>query len=267
MIRPTYQVYTFLAPALLSVYQFVTHWLESRLRCRLELRVGQSYADLADADFSFICGLPYVHRTAPRRTPSELHALAAPVLIGDRYQRRPIYFSDVVVHRDSPYHTFADLRGCTWAYNEPESQSGYGITRYHLVTAGETHGFFGKVVQAGFHHTALHWVTSRQIDAAAIDSHLLAVILRDHPTLTEQVRVIASLGPSTIQPFTAAARIPPSLQHDVQAALAAIHETNEARAILANGLIERFVPVDDQAYDDIRVMLAACEQANFLKLM
>ncbi len=267
MTRPSYQVYTFLAPALLPVYQFVTRWLESRLRCRLELHIGQSYADLAGADFSFICGLPYVLRTAPRRIPAELHALAAPVLIGDRYQRRPIYFSDVVVHRDSPFHTFDDLRGCTWAYNEPESQSGYGITRYHLLTSGETRGFFGKVVQAGFHHTALRWVANRQIDAAAIDSHLLAVILRDYPTLAEQIRVITSLGPSTIQPFAAAARVPPSLQHDVRAALTAIHETDEGRAVLSDGLIECFVPVDDQTYDDIRVMLGACEQAGFLTLI
>lgn len=263
---PSYQVYTFLAPALLPVYQFITRYLEQHLRCRLELRVGQTYADLVHADFSFICGLPYVLRTPPRQTPPQLHALAAPVLIGDRYRQQPIYFSDVVVHRDSPFQEFADLRGCSWAYNEPESQSGYGITRYHLVTLGETGGFFRQVVKAGFHQTALRWVARRQIDATAIDSHLLAVELRDHPTLAAQLRVITSLGPSTIQPFTAAAHIPLTLQHDVQAALAQMHQIDAARAVLAAGFIECFVPVDDSAYDDIRAMLAACEQASFLTL-
>jgi ABC-type phosphate/phosphonate transport system substrate-binding protein len=31
--------------------------------------------------------------------------------------------------QDSPYRTFADLQGCRWAYNEPNSHSGYNITR------------------------------------------------------------------------------------------------------------------------------------------
>ena len=71
--------------------------------------------------------------------------------MGDRYGGRPIYFSDVIVHRDSPFRSFLDLRGHSWAYNEPLSHSGYGITRYHLLELGETGGFFSEVVEAGFH--------------------------------------------------------------------------------------------------------------------
>lgn len=262
----TYKLYSFLAPALLPVYQFVAGYLGQQLGCTMELHVGRTYADLADADFSFICGLPYVLRTAPRQIPSRLHALAAPVLQNERYQNRPIYFSDVIVYRDNPRQSFADLRGCSWAYNEPESQSGYGITRYCLVQLGETGGFFGKVVKAGFHQAALRMVAARQIDAAAIDSHLLAVELHDHPDLAARIRIIDSLGPSTIQPFVAAAHIPPALQQDIQGVLSEMHQNEEARQILTRGLIDHFVAVADSDYDDIRAMLFACEQANFMTL-
>jgi ABC-type nitrate/sulfonate/bicarbonate transport system substrate-binding protein len=64
-----------------------------------------------------------------RRQPPKLTLLAAPLPAGARYGGKPIYFSDVVVRRDSPYQTFADLRGVTWGYNEPGSQSGYNVVR------------------------------------------------------------------------------------------------------------------------------------------
>jgi phosphonate transport system substrate-binding protein len=262
----TYKLYSFLAPALLPIYQFIACHLGQQLNCTMELHVGKTYADLANADFSFICGLPYVLRTAPRQAPSWLHALAAPVLQGERYQNRPIYFSDVIVHRSSPHQSFAKLRGGSWAYNEPESQSGYGITRYHLIRHGETGGYFGKVVEAGFHQAAIRLVAGRRIDAAAIDSHLLAVELRDHPELAAQIRVIDSLGPSTIQPFVAAAHIPPALQQDIQGVLSEMHRNEAAQQLLTSGLIDHFVSVNDSDYDDIRVMLSACEQANFMTL-
>jgi phosphonate transport system substrate-binding protein len=120
---------TFLAPSLFSFYEFLTHYLGEELGCKTELTVGKAYNQLADCDAAFVCGLPYVESTSWPEPPVE--PLAAPVLKGARYRARPIYFSDVIVRRDSTIGSFADLRGRTWAYNEPHSQSGYGITRYH----------------------------------------------------------------------------------------------------------------------------------------
>jgi hypothetical protein len=51
--------------------------------------------------------------------------LAAPVMRDPRYRKHTIYFSNVVVHRNSTYHTFGDLCVASWAYNELHSQSGH----------------------------------------------------------------------------------------------------------------------------------------------
>ena len=257
---------TFLAPNMISVYQFAMDYVGKKLGYEIELATGSDYEEVYSADLSFICGLPYALRTDPRREPSSVEAIAAPVLQGARYGDRPIYFSDVIVHRDSPFQSFADLLGCSWAYNEPESQSGYGITRYELVKRGETNGYFGSVLGAGFHQTAIRIVGDGRVDAAAIDSQVLAVELRDYPHLTEQLRVIDSLGPSIIQPLATASHLPESLKRDIQGVLVEMHCDSEARAYLDRGFIDRFVPVQDSDYDDIRVMLAACEEANFLTL-
>src|SRR5258708_39390882 len=119
---------SFLAPNVRPVYEFIARHVGERLGCATELVGGGSYDDMAKADVAFLCGLLYVRLMEQKMPPVEL--LAAPVLQGARYAGRPIYFSDVIVHRDSRFHTFADLRGARWAYNEINSHSGHGVVRY-----------------------------------------------------------------------------------------------------------------------------------------
>ena len=42
-----------------------------------------------------------------------------------------------------------------------------------------------------------------------------------------------------------------------------MHEDPAVRERLALGMVERFVPADASSYDDIRMMLEACEAAGF----
>jgi phosphonate transport system substrate-binding protein len=266
MAKSSLRALTFLAPNMLPVYQFTMQYLGNKLGCEIQLKAGTKYDELFQADLMFICGLPYVLYSNPRIVPSPIEALAAPILRGERFQNRPIYFSDVIVHRDSPFQSFLDLRGCSWGFNEPLSQSGYGITRHWLLKLGETNGYFGKVVATGFHQKSIRKVLGQEVDASAIDVQVLEVELRQHPRLAEHLRVIASLGPSTIQPLAAAAHLPRSLKGDIQAVLTEIHLDPAGRTYLDKGNIDRFVGVSDTDYDDIREMQLACEQANFLVL-
>jgi len=128
-----------------------------------ELVVETSYESCIrdENDVCFVCSLPYV--TFERQGHDLAIPVAAPVLMGERSGQQPIYFSDVIVRRDSSIQNFLDFRGRSWAYNEPLSHSGYGITRYHLVKLGETHGFFGEVVEAGFHHEAVAMVARGEV--------------------------------------------------------------------------------------------------------
>jgi phosphonate transport system substrate-binding protein len=257
---------TYLAPSLLPVYEAVTEQVGRRLGVATELVVETSYESCAkdENEVCFVCSLPYV--TFERRGLDVAVPVAAPVLEGARYRGRPIYFSDVIVQRDSPFRSFLDLRGRSWAYNEPLSHSGYGITRYHLVTLEETNGFFGQVVEVGFHQEAIRMVARGEVDASAIDSQVLAIELRDHRELAEHVRVVEALGPSTIQPVAVSRRVPEDLREAIQDILVTMAEDAGLRERLGAGLIERFAAVDAGSYDDIRMMLDACERARFLEL-
>jgi ABC-type phosphate/phosphonate transport system substrate-binding protein len=77
--------------------------------------------------------------------------------------------------------SFTDLRGSSWAYNEPHSQSGYGIARYRLLCRSEANGYFGRVVEAGWHEQALRLVACRAVDAAAIQCQAFLLNLANDP--------------------------------------------------------------------------------------
>jgi phosphonate transport system substrate-binding protein len=192
--------------------------------------------------------------------------LAAPVLTGRRYVDRPIYFSDVIVRRDSGLKSFADLRGQTWAYNDKESHSGYNLTRYHLLTLGETNGYFGRVIEAGSHQNAIRLVAGGEADASAIDSHVLELVFRSDPELRSALRVIESLGPSTIQPVVAARHLPGDMKAEMKRALTEMHRDAAVRGCLSVGMIKRFEAVSDATYDDIRLMLRTAESAGFMRI-
>nr|MCU0482269.1 PhnD/SsuA/transferrin family substrate-binding protein [Anaerolineae bacterium] len=128
-----FRIATFLAPNVYPAYQAIANQIEVQLGFQTELVVGDTH-DQFEAiapDLAFICGLPYV---LMRRQSASIEAIAAPVLRGNRYGGKPIYYSDVIVRAESVYTCFSDLRGCSWAYNEQVSQSGYGITRHTLLT-------------------------------------------------------------------------------------------------------------------------------------
>jgi phosphonate transport system substrate-binding protein len=264
-MRAPLRVASHLAPGVEPLYAFLAEHLADRLGRRAEFTVATSYERCAQDvdDVCFVCSVPYLLFSELGRI--EMEVVAAPVLIGERYDGKPIYFSDVVVHADSQFERFEDLRGATWAYNEPFSHSGYVVVWHHLLSIGADARFFGHLIEAGFHSEALRMVADRRVDASAIDSQVLAIELRDDPRLAGRVRIIDTIGPSSIQPVVvSSSRLSADERRAIVAALLAVGDDVDARPRMAAAMVERFVAVDGGRYDDIRNMLRRVRAAGFL---
>ena len=253
---------TYLAPNAWPVYLAVARAVGRALGVPTELRIGVGYDRFAsgEEDVGFVCGLLYV-KIADRGDAS-VEPIAAPVLRAPRYAGRPIYFSDVIVARSHPAARFEDLAGASWAYNERDSQSGYGITRAKLAEIGATEGFFGRVVETGLHQRSIDLVAAGEVDASAIDSQVLEIELRRRPELAERFRVVDALGPSTIQPVVASTRLAPALRRAVREAILAAADDPLALPGLRVGLVDRFAAIGDGDYDDIRAMMSRSSDAG-----
>jgi ABC-type phosphate/phosphonate transport system substrate-binding protein len=122
------------------------------------------------------------------------------------------------------------------------------------------------VVDAGWHQKSIQMVVAGEVEGSAIDSQVLAIEFRNEPQLAQQLRVIDILGPSTIQPVVAAAQLPQNLKTDLASVLTSMGSDLVARERLAEGFIDRFAPIADSDYDDIRMMLQSAEAAGFMEI-
>jgi phosphonate transport system substrate-binding protein len=130
----------------------------------------------------------------------------------------------------------------------------------------EGRDYFGRVIQTGWHERSIRMVHAGKVDASAIDSHVLALTLHDHPELADGLRVIDTLGPSTIQPVVVASWLSEELKADLRSVLLEMSNDPQARAVLLSRQVECFTTVTDEDYDDLRDMRAACVAAGLTKL-
>lgn len=250
---------SFLAPNVRPVYDFVARTVGDGLGCQTRLITGTSFDQFraGEIDVAFLCSPPYLRLAAHRI----VEAIAAPVLRGARYGGKPIYFSDVVVRKDSPVRSFQDLRGCRFAFNDPDSYSGYVAPLVHLAQLNETPAFFGRWFEAGSHEDSIRLILSGQVDASAIDSQVLAIEAR-RPEIADALRTVAVLGPAPIQPVVISSRLPEVLKERVRGIVLGLGSNQAERNALAAGLVERFVAVTEATYDLVRASLAMLKMRN-----
>jgi phosphonate transport system substrate-binding protein len=219
--------------------------------------------DRGEIDLCWICGLPYVDKIDAGE-PVEL--CVAPVANGARYGGRPVYFSDVFVRADSRFNSLDDLRGETWAFNEPRSHSGYNVVRYHLAGVRRTLDYFGSRVEAGSHQAALSMIVNGEVAAGAVDSTVFEAEARCNPTLTRTLRVIETMGPSPAPPWVFSTALPHALRAEIRDVLASVHRTAEGAALLASWGIRELRKVSDADYDSIRHMARVGRAAESRRL-
>ncbi len=260
----------FVSQSGLPVYGRIVDYLAKKLDNDCELVNGFSYTainamlDAGAVDVGFVCGLPYVLMRDEDEPTIEL--LAAPVMMAARYKDAPKYYSCVIVRKNSRYASFADLKGCTYAYNDELSNSGYNMPRARLIELGETGGFFGKLLRSGSHEESIRMVATGVADASSVDSLVLDFELARHATHAQQVKTIETLGPAGIPPVVASTKLPAAVRKRIKDALIGMKNDPLGRSILDEALIARFEAVDDSNYDDIRRMKKMAEEAGFTEI-
>lgn len=209
-----------------------------------------------EADAGFMCAPPFFWLREQESPPVEL-AGAAPVFQDGRAPGRAVYFSEVIVRRECPARSFHELRGRSWAYNDPCSLSGYHNLLKKLAEMGEDEGFFDRVCRSGSHLSSMAMVVGGEVDATAVDSNVMRIALRSDPQLSERLRVVESWGPFPIQPVVLRSDLNSKLKDHVRAALLSIDPSTSP--VLAGFGLERFAPVTYEHYASEERVLRKCE--------
>lgn len=236
-------------------YQPLLDFLSAQLGRPIELVQRRTYAEVndliesGDVDLAFVCTSAYVDG----HDKFGMELLAAPQVDG-----AAVYFSLLIVPADSPAQTMADLRGQVFAFTDPMSNTGRNYPTYLVQQLGQTpETFFARTFFTYSHDDAIRAVADGLADGAAVDSLVYDFAIARDPMLAQKTRVIHRSEPFGIPPVVVGPQIRPQLRAELQNLLFDMVTAPEGRASLATAGIERFVPIDDSAYDSARVLLQA----------
>lgn len=236
----------------LESYNALLNYLSRRVERPVQLIQRQTYAEVNDlvrvgqVDVAFICGGAYVE--GQRDFGMEL--LVAPQMNGGT-----IYYSDVIVPSDSSARTLTDLRGKVFAFSDPLSNTGQLVPAYELSQFGTTPEiFFARTIFTYSHDNSIRAVAAKLVDGAAVDSLVYDALIASNDDLKTKTRILEKSAPFGMPPVVVHPALNADLKRQLRAALLGMAEDAEGHAALTPLGIDRFVVVDDHAYDSIREM-------------
>ena len=202
--------------------------------------------ETGELDAAFVCAGPYVE--GKKKFGMEL--LVMPLVKG-----KPVYYSYIIVHKQSTLRHFEDLRGMAFAFADPKSNSGKLVPTFMLAEMNETpQSFFSRSIFTYGHDQSIRAVVDRTVDGAAVDSLIWDYIAQKSPQMVKQIRIIATSDPYGIPPVVVRPGLDPELKKRLKDILLSASADPEGNDILKGMMIDRFVPGDDANYDSIRAM-------------
>ncbi|SDB20284.1 phosphonate transport system substrate-binding protein [Desulfonatronum thiosulfatophilum] len=233
-----------------EIYLQLLAYISDRMDMELEFIQRQTYAEVnellgrGDLDLAFICSGPY----ALGREEFDFELLATPVVQGEHEYR-----SYLIVHQESPFQSLEDLRGTTFAFTDPQSNTGRLVPEYWLARMGERpETFFRDVIYTYSHDNSIQAVAQGLVDGAAVDNLIWDFFDQKKPVHTSRTRIIKTSDSYGIPPIVVSSSLPPELTDQIRDLLLGMHGDPHGAAILHELMIDRFVRADKAWYASIQ---------------
>jgi phosphonate transport system substrate-binding protein len=164
------------------------------------------------------------------------------------------YRSCLIVHGDSDMFSPEDTAGKTFAFNDPNSTSGYLVpSAFFMLEMGiDPQKHFSKVIFSGSHEASILAVTNRKVDVASTNLPDVQQLTRENKMPRSAVRVIwvSKLIPN--DPVVVRKDLPPTLKSAIQESLTSMKSRNPEAFKEIGAWVGNFVPADDAKYQVIR---------------
>jgi phosphonate transport system substrate-binding protein len=168
---------------LLSLLQ---SYLAERLGRPVQLIKRRTYQEITalllsgQLDAAWVCDDPYVQHE------DQLALLAVPL-----YRHEPLYQTYVIVSEESKAQSFDDIRGTVHAFSDPDSTSGFLVTRSLLALRHTTPAqFFRTFFFTYGHRNVVRAVATGLAQSGSIDGYVWDVMREREPELINRTRVV-----------------------------------------------------------------------------
>ena len=161
-------------------------YLAERLGRPVQLLKRRTYQEITalllsgQLDAAWVCDDPYVQHE------DQLELLAVPL-----YRHEPLYQTYVIVSEGSKAQSFDEIRGTVHAFSDPDSTSGFLVTRYLLALRHTTPAqFFRTFFFTYGHRNVVRAVATGLAESGSIDGYVWDVMREREPELINKTRVV-----------------------------------------------------------------------------
>jgi phosphonate transport system substrate-binding protein len=226
----------------------LTDYLSDRLRQPVSLVKRRTYQEITamllseQLDAAWICGFPLIQH------PNDLVPIAVPV-----WQGQPLYRSYIIAGAGDPVASFAQMRGYVHAFSDPDSNSGFLVTRHLLTTMRERPDtFFSRYFFAYGHRNVVRAVAAGLAQCGSVDGYVWEVVREIEPELTRKTRVVRKSELLGFPPVAANVRLQATATvRKIADALNTMTETDAGRALLETLRLDGFTPGGMQLFAGI----------------
>lgn len=236
------------------LYEELASYLGARLGRPVELVQGKTYTEIndllksGDITVALVCTNPYLQG----QDDFGMELLAVPEINGEL-----VYYSLLIVGRNSEVTSLASLRGASFAFSDPLSNTGRLVPTYQLARLGTNpDAFFSQTIFTYSHESSVRAVADGVVTAAAVDSLVYDYLASTEPELVARLKVIERWGPYGINPLAVNPNLDEQTKNDLRRVFLDMNGDPEGKLILERLQIDRFVVAEDAMYDSVREMRA-----------
>jgi phosphonate transport system substrate-binding protein len=164
------------------------------------------------------------------------------------------YRSCLIVHSDSDIFSPEDMAGKTFAFNDPNSTSGYLVpSAFFMMEMGvDPKKHFSKVTFSGSHEASILAVAAKKVEIASTNLPDLQQLTRENKVPRGALRVIWVSKIIPNDPIVVRKDLPASFKSAVQESLTTMRTRNTEAFKEIGAWLGGFVPADDGKYQVIR---------------
>lgn len=228
-------------------YKDLMDYISEKLGISIGFKQRKTYSEVNELlkenklDFAFICTGAYLD--IRDKIPVEI--LVVPVVNG-----RPYYQAFVIVHEDSKINEINELKGKSFAFTDPLSNTGYSYMINELKKRGSTPDkFFKETVFTYAHDYSIQAVKRKIVDGATVDGLVYEYLIHFQPEKVKGIKIINKSADFGIPPFVVQKYLNPDIKNKLRKIMLTMHEDAEGKKLLNKIIIEKFIPGSDSLYN------------------
>lgn len=234
-------------------YEELLNYISDKLNYKIEFKQRKTYKEVDqmlaqnEVDLAFICTGAYVLD----RKSCNLELLAVPVCYG-----KPFYQSYIIVNKSSAITNFSGLKGKTFAYTDPLSNSGKLYADKRVKELGFKGGeFFSSTVYSSAHDISMQLISKGVIDGACVDGLIYQYMADHHPETIKQLKIIEKSEFFGIPPVVVPANLNIKTKGKIKNILLTLHEDPDGKKILNKLSIDKFIEGKETDYKHTEEMI------------